>query len=121
VRALALVTGTPYEAVYTRLRAEGFSPRFGFAHDRWLTTVQAPAIGTPETIFGHRATWMPCPAVKGRPRHTPQTFAATYPRGKYIVRQAGHVAAVIDGVVQMEPRREGGGCVYGAWRFTDAE
>jgi hypothetical protein len=55
------------------------------------------------------------PAVKGERRMNPLTFCTQFQSGRYICRTAGHVFAVIDGVVSdMEPERADR-CIYVAW------
>ena len=117
VRALSLVTGVEYDEVVAVLRVDGYRPGRGFDLDRWLTCRQDPTIGEPESIFGYRAEWVPLPVLRGELRLTAETFAARYPAGRYILRQARHVCAVINGVVVQETRRDGA-CVYGAVSYT---
>lgn len=119
VRALSLALGVDYTHVVNTLAPYGYRVGRGFDLGRWIACQEHPAIGEPEHVFGYSATWMPTPAVRGEARLTVNSFAAAYPHGAWIVRQAHHFCAVRDGAVLMEARRpDGGGCVYGAWRFN---
>ena len=119
VVALAVVTGTPYDAMYDLLAQDGGRKSWrGFNVDRWIYGRIDPAIGEPEYIFGWTAERLSFPAVKGQRRMNPATFHTAFPAGRFMVRTAGHVHAVVDGVtldtVAPDPDR----CIYAAWRFT---
>ena len=60
--------------------------------------------------------YVPCKAVKGFKRITSGDFARMYPKGKFILRMAHHVAAVVDGVLYdtWDSSRK---CCYGAWQI----
>lgn len=111
VRALALVTGLPYDEVYDRCALEGRKCGKGMHLKDWL-----PAA----TVGGYRFVWTPFPAIKGQRRMNPVTFARKYPEGRFILRLSKHVVACVNGVIMdtsenQGPMGLGWRCVYGAW------
>jgi len=54
-------------------------------------------------------------AVKGEPRMNGHRFVKDYPKGTYVLRMAGHLATVKDGVLldTWDSRKK---CVYNAWK-----
>ncbi len=56
-------------------------------------------------------------AVRGKPRMIGKQFCAEHPTGRYILRMAHHVAAVVDGVLY-DTWNSTGKCVYGAWEVS---
>ena len=59
------------------------------------------------------------PAKRGQPRMTPIDFCRRYPRGRYILKLAHHVVAVVDGRYY-DKWNCGDKCVYTAWRICQA-
>lgn len=103
VRALALVADLPYDDAFDICAGRGRKPNSG-----------QPKIH--EFLAGLGFEWISFPAVAGGRRMTAERFAGSYPTGRFILRQAGHVCACIDGVV-MDEFEPGERCVYGAWRL----
>jgi hypothetical protein len=101
VRAFALATGCIYDEAYDLIAAAGRQCGRGF-HFRKFIEQQG-------------FVWIAFPAVKGERRMNPYRFAAEHPQGRFILKTAKHVFAVIDGVIHDDapPRRDR--CVYGAW------
>lgn len=120
VRALAIATETPYDVVYEKLREDGRPCGGGFNLRRWIACQCDPAIGDPEWVFGHRLVWRSFPAVKNRPRMNPRQFTHEFPKGRFIVRTAKHVAAVVDGIYIDEQPERPDRCIYGAWEVHPA-
>lgn len=56
------------------------------------------------------------PAQKGKPRMTGETFCKKHPKGRFILRMAGHVACVKDGVL-LDTFDSSWKCVYTAWEI----
>jgi len=112
------VRGSHYDAVYDLLARDGRRSHEGFHTDRWIYGQINPAIGEPEYILGWTAERIAFPAVKGQRRMNPATFHTAFPEGRFVVRTARHVYAVVDGVTydQMAPDPER--CIYAAWKFT---
>lgn len=103
VRAIALAFERPYDEVYALLAAEGRACGRATSHlitNSWLS---------------ERAKYRSFPAEKGQPRMNLARFAEEHPRGRFVAKMAGHVVAVIDGVVfdTIMPRMTA--CVYCAW------
>jgi hypothetical protein len=118
VRALALVTETPYDTVYDKLKEHGRVCSDGFHLSRWIWGQVDPVLGEPEYVFGYTAYWRPFQAQKGKKRMNPVEFTKTFPQGRYICRTAKHVFAVIDGVVYDAFQERDDRCIYGAWEFV---
>lgn len=56
------------------------------------------------------------PAIKGESRMDGNTFCKDFPKGKYLLRMAGHLSACVDGIIYdtwdcLDK------CVYNAWKF----
>lgn len=116
VRALALAAGAEYDIAYDTLAAAGRKCGRGFHFRAWA---KAEAFG------GYRFNWLACPAIKGRLRETPVTFALAHSQGRFILRCAKHVLACVDGVVMDMSKNQGpmgleNRCVYGAWELVAA-
>jgi len=109
VRALATVLDISYTAAWRRLY-ELQGERMGTAFE----LVQELASGDAFCAIEH----LSFPAKRGRARMTPAAFCRAYPRGRYLLHLAGHVAAVVDGTLydtwDCSQR-----CVYEAWRFSE--
>jgi hypothetical protein len=58
------------------------------------------------------------PAVKRTARMTAEQFCSLYPKGRYILRMAHHVAAVVDGKLY-DTWNSSRKCVYTAWEVSD--
>ena len=106
VIALALSTGTAYDIAYDYLAERGRKCSQGaFFPNR---------AADDEALF-HTFKWVPLPAVKGERRMNPYKFCLENPEGRYVLKTARHVIAVVDGKIldtlEPYPRR----CVYGYW------
>lgn len=104
VRALALTTGAPYEAARAHLAAFGRRKNRGTAWWRFVVWFEG------KTLNGYRLKELALPKkTDHQDRHplrqqcttwrTVGQFAAAHPRGRYILRVAGHAIPLIDGVV----------------------
>ncbi len=118
VRAVSIVTDSSYADVAALMARDGYRPGRGFHLERWLYGQCDPAIGEPEHVCGWTATRRSVPVQAHGKRHTAESFAQANPHGRFILQQARHVVAVVDGRVEMETRRDGAR-VYSAWRFTE--
>jgi len=114
VRALALACSVEYDTAYDYLHKNGRKCSSGFFLNRYLDKLKST-----DTIFGHTITKLSFPAQKGKERMFVAAFPIFYPKGKFIIRQAGHLAAVIDGYVYDITFRSRK-CVYCAWKFEKA-
>ncbi len=83
VRALAIVTQMPFDTVYETLAKAGRKPCDGFDIDQWLARKRG-------RVLGGRFRRV---SVRGL---TPATFAARYPKGRYLVSIDDHIWAVIN-------------------------
>lgn len=61
---------------------------------------------------------MSFPAKRGRKRMNGLRFCERYPEGRFILKMAGHVAAVVDGKL-FDTWNSLDKCVYRAWRIEE--
>jgi len=106
VRALAAATDTPYDAAYDLLAEAGRKCSRGFHFRAWAVNAE---------VNGYTFRWRPFQAVKGQDRMNPAKFCTEFNQGRWIVRTAKHVMAVIDGVVHDTIAPSPVRCIYGAW------
>lgn len=111
VRALASACDVEYDHAYDMLAQAGRKSGHGFDFRSWSKDID---------FAGYRFQWMSFPAIKGRLRETPVTFAIAHKEGRFVLRCAKHVLACVDGVVMDETQHQGpmgleNRCVYGAW------
>jgi len=94
VRALSIVTETPYDTVYELLAKAGREPCEGFDCGGWLRNHPRVLGGkfTPVKVAGLDDRY------SMRPDLTPLNFACHHPSGRYILENEKHVWAVINGV-----------------------
>ncbi len=103
VRAVATVLGMPYDDAYDLFKDLGRRSHRGFDFKAWAN--RHP-----------RLRWISVPAVKGEKRMSHSKFCREYGEGRYILREAKHVSACVNGVVHdINPPYEGR-CIYGVWR-----
>jgi len=108
VRAFALAAGLSYRVAWQMLyQAQGRHRMTGFRLPELLDL-------EPDTFGVVRR--LPFPAERGAPRMTAPEFAARYPRGSYVLRMAGHVAAIEDGVLY-DSFDCSDRCIYTAWQI----
>ena len=105
-RALTLATGKDYKQVsleLNRLKKETGAKEFN-SNENWKEYVKR--LGWEKLSF---------PAIKGQPRMNGHTFTENYPMGTYLLRMAGHLVTVKDGVLYdtWDSRDK---CVYNAWK-----
>lgn len=112
VRALTTARGIAYNDAWKILyEIQGELRRCAFSLVESLTA-KDPRLGP--------VTTLPFPAVKGKARMTAEVFCKKYPRGRYILRMAHHVAAVKDGVLY-DTADTSRCCVYTAWEVTEVQ
>lgn len=104
VRAVAKIMDMTFDDAYDYLAKEaGRKAHKGFNFGSWAHD--------PKKSFD----WIAFQAVKGQPRMTCIQFCDKYPSGRWFLKMAHHVAAVIDGTLY-DTTQNSGRCVYGAWR-----
>jgi len=106
VRALAIATSQTYDESYEFWAKRGRQPHRGTD----MKIVRRDF----EKWFGW--PWVPFPAVKGQKRMSHPQFEHEHPTGIWIVREAGHISAVVNGVLHDTFLPWEGRCIYGAWR-----
>jgi hypothetical protein len=65
----------------------------------------------------YRFKWTAFPAVKGYLPMYPGDFCKIFPRGRWIIKTARHVSAVIDATIHDTFRPDPFRCIYGAWQL----
>jgi len=123
VIALAIVTGWEYDRAYDLLKAAGRKSGQGFHLGQLLRRVMlAGRLGQSAKGFeGWFVTIHTFNAIKGQPRMRPGTFISQYPYGRFILRTAGHVFAVVDGVARGAWQEHDARCVYSAYEFRGGD
>lgn len=112
MRALATARSIPYDEAWELLyRVQGELRRCGFA------LVESLSAG--DTRFGVIRT-VAFPAARGKPRLTGAEFCKRYPKGRFVLRMANHVAAVKDGLIY-DTWNSSAKCVYTAWEITQVD
>ena len=109
VRALHAATGLTYREAWDFLyRLQGVFRTNGFNLKLYLDHEECGAIRK-----------LKFPAQKGKPRMTAAKFVKRYPKGSFILSQAHHVVAVLDGIVydKFDSTER---CVYEAWQIDAA-
>lgn len=113
-RAIAIVTGRPYQEIYDRINelAQQERPRKG---SRSSARTGVRNTTTRKLLAELGAEWVPTMGIgTGCTVHVAQN---ELPSGRLVVKLSGHVAAVIDGVLYdtHDCSRDGTRCVYGYW------
>ena len=115
-RAIAIVTGTPYQNVYQLVNEYGRAERKGKNRRSKSSARTGVWSLTMRRIMADLGwSWQPTMAIgQGCTVHL---RAEELPGGKLIVRTSKHYVAVINGVVHdtYDPSRDGTRCVYGYW------
>lgn len=123
VRALAIVTGRPYQEVYDAVNAAAANerPRAKAGRNRGKRSSARDGIfmATYKKVceaFG--LVWVPTMGIGTGCRV--HLKAAELPTGRIIARVSKHYAAVVDGVIQdiYDPSRAGTRCVYGYFKLA---
>jgi hypothetical protein len=115
-RAIAIVTDTPYEAVYQMLieYSKNERPRGGKKRSHPRTGVHMATIRKVMSALGW--TWTPTMSIGSgttvhvRADELPST-------GRHLLSLSRHITALVDGVIHdtHDPSREGTRAVYGYW------
>jgi len=119
VRALALAFELEYDVAYDFCMEQGRKSHRGFHLHKLLEKYAKSGA----LFFGKKVIKHSFPAEKGVERMNVGAFGYLHPKGKYVTRQAGHVATVIDGVLHdlnisvFSFER----CVYIAYEIVDYE
>jgi len=122
-RALAIVTGNTYDAVYQTINSVGASERLSKRRKRRSSArngVYKPTVR--KLMEQHGGVWTPTMGIGSGCRV--HLRKGEFPEsGKYVACLSKHVCAVIDGVIHdtFDPSRNGTRCVYGYWRFDRPE
>lgn len=120
-RAIAIVSGKPYQEVYGELKAEMRSerPRSGKKRSSVRDGVKKATIKRYLHKLGFH--WVACMQI-GTGCQVHLTDGELPAEGRLIVSVSRHLTAVIDGVIHdtHDPQRDGKRCVYGYWRKKNA-
>ncbi|WP_300924579.1 hypothetical protein [uncultured Clostridium sp.] len=74
--------------------------------------------GFDRKYFGVKYNWIPFPAKAGVSRMNGALFALSHPKGRYMLRMAGHLSCCIDGVIY-DTWDCSEKCVYGCWQINE--
>lgn len=108
VRSLCVVTTLDYGGAWRLIYSvQGELRLCGFDLPKMLRDMPS--------VFGVKRR-ISLPSQKGRKRATPVKFCELFPKGRYILRLAGHVVAVRDGHYY-DTWDCGKKCVYCAWEM----
>lgn len=117
-RAIAIATGMPYKNVYDIINEYGRKERKKEGHQSTART--GVHNGTTRKIMADLGwAWVPVMQIgSGCQVHMKD---GELPGGTIIVKLSGHVAAVINGVLNdtYDCTREGTRCVYGYWVYEE--
>jgi hypothetical protein len=116
IRALALVTNVGYDTAYDFIKSLGRKSHQSFRLGLYLNRMSK----TGELVLGHRIIKHSFPAQKDKERMYVGAFCVFYPTGKFIIKQARHLAAALDGMVY-DLTWDCYRCVYTAYEFEKAE
>lgn len=108
VRAYTIAMGLTYDDVYDYFASLGRKSGKGFEFRKFADN--HPSL-----------RWVSFPAVKGQTRMNPAKFCAAYLTGRWIVRTAKHVMAVVDGVIVDDYSPRPDRCIYGAWQVLETD
>lgn len=108
-RALAFVSGLPYEQVARELNALKKETGCRYFNDDKNWKRYADSKGWTKMSF---------PAVAGEPWMNGERFCKSFSKGTYLLRMAGHLTAVKDGVLY-DTWDCSAKCVYNAWKVLD--
>ena len=109
VRALCVVSGLEYDRAWRLLyELQGEHKTCSFRLADFLRR-------NPERL--NVKQYIPCKAERGKKRMTADAFCKAYPNGRYLLRQAHHITAVVNGTLidRWDCSKK---CVYSAWRIS---
>lgn len=89
VRALAIISGKPYDLVYDLLKKAGRKSHKGFDIDHWL--------GVSPVCIKELGIWLHKVNKRGL---RVSNFTAKHPRGRFLLENRNHIWAVWDGTHQ---------------------
>ena len=120
VRAVAIATEQPYQAVYDALTEIERSRPKSKHNKRGSTTVRNGVQTRSKAFKDYMAAlgWRWTPTMHIGSGCTVHLADGELPMGRIIVLVSRHMVAVIDSVIYdtHDPQRNGGRCVYGYWR-----
>lgn len=108
IRALALLYDRPYDEVYDRFARMGRKAAQGVANDQLKALLRLEGW-----------TWQGYGSKAGEPRMHPDMFVEENPHGRFLLSEAHHVVAVIDGVYYDTSLPHATRCVYGVWSMPE--
>jgi hypothetical protein len=110
VRAAAITFGIDYDVCYDVMARNGRKSSCGMSREYFNKALQE--LGT---TYNKKIVYLSFPAEKGNPRMNTQKFLEKYKEGKFILNQAGHFSAAVDGVSE-DSFTTWSRCVYSAWQ-----
>jgi hypothetical protein len=121
-RAVAIVTGLPYETIYEAINEESMRERPRAGRKRSSAREGVLKATTRRYLASLGAVWHPTMAI-GSGCKVHLRVGEIPSKGRLIVKVSKHVCAVIDGVIYNthDPSREGNRCVYGWYVFPEGK
>ena len=117
-RAIAIVTGEPYQEVYDLINEYGKKERTGKRKKKKSTARGGVYHNTLKKImWDYGWEWIPTMSIGSG--CTTHLRADELPSGKILCRVSKHYVAVVDGVINdtYDCSRDGTRCVYGYYRY----
>ena len=119
-RAIAIVTGIPYQQIYDNINELSENERIGKSK-RGISNARTGAYKqtSKKLISSLGLVWYPTMTIgSGCKVHLK---ADELPKGKIIVKLSKHLCAVVDGVINdtHDPSRDETRCVYGYWSYNE--
>lgn len=113
-RAIAIVTGTPYQEVYDAVNAAGIGERVG-KRKRGVSNARTGVYKKTVRKLMESLGWIWHPTMAIGQGCKVHLRAEELPAGRLVVTVSKHYTSVIDGVIHdtFDPSRGGTRCVYG--------
>lgn len=111
VRAVAISFDLPYDVAYDVLAKHGRECSQGMHRKSFIVALKRLSEMTSKEVINHSF-----PAVKGESRMNTERFVNRFNKGRFILNQAGHYSAVVDGVSE-DTFETDERCVYSAWEI----
>ena len=107
VRALAIATKVPYDIAYQTLKDEGRKCNDGFDLGKYFKRLSKG-----QTFYGWTVRRVQSPRTLNI-----GSFAARFPKGRFVVELASHVVAMVDGKAHDLIRVDDDCTIYVVWEF----
>jgi hypothetical protein len=110
IRAISIVAYESYDKIYDELAFLGRKSGSGTKKEIWKELLNSKSFNFTKISF---------PAITGQARMNLANFCELYPQGRYVIQMAGHLTAVIDGIIMDDFKPIETKCVYCAWKNSN--